>query len=74
MDASGGDEYNKVIAEVPAMIDGLLKFAATRRADPADDLTSFLTQFEFEGERLDDNQPSTSSGISSAVASTPRPR
>ncbi len=56
MDASGGDEYNKVIAEVPAMIDGLLKFAATRRADPADDLTSFLTQFEFEGERLDDNQ------------------
>ena len=45
-----------MIAEVPAMIDGLLKFAATRRADPADDLTSFLTQFEFEGERLDDNQ------------------
>ena len=56
MDASGGDEYNKVIAEVPAMIDGLLKFAATRRADPADDLTSFLVQFEFEGKGLDDNQ------------------
>ena len=56
MDASGGDEYNKVIAEFPAMIDGLLKFAATRRADPADDLTSFLVQFEFDGERLDDNQ------------------
>ncbi len=34
MDASDGDEYNKAIAEVPAMIDGLLKFAATRRADP----------------------------------------
>jgi cytochrome P450 len=56
MDASGGDEYNKVIAEVPAMIDDLLKFAATRRADPADDLTSFLVHFEFEGKRLDDNQ------------------
>jgi cytochrome P450 len=28
MDAAGADQYNKVIAEVPAMIDGLLKFAA----------------------------------------------
>jgi len=56
MDASDADQYNRVIAEVPAMIDGLLKFAATRRADPADDLTSFLVQFEFDGKRLDDNQ------------------
>jgi cytochrome P450 len=56
MDAAGADQYNKVIAEVPAMVDGLLKFAAVRRADPADDLTSFLVQFEFDGERLDDNQ------------------
>jgi cytochrome P450 len=56
MDASDADTYNKVIAEVPAMIDGLLKFAAARRADPADDLTSFLVQFEFEGKGLDDNQ------------------
>lgn len=56
MDASGADQYNTVIAEVPAMIDGLLEFAATRRADPADDLTSFLVQFEFDGKRLDDNQ------------------
>ena len=56
MDASDGDAYNKAIAEVPAMIDGLLKFAATRRADPADDLTSFLGRFEFDGKRLDDNQ------------------
>jgi cytochrome P450 len=56
MDASDGDEYNKVIAEVPAMIDGLLKFAAARRADPGDDLTSFLVQFEFDGKRLGDNQ------------------
>ncbi|HYR14162.1 MAG TPA: cytochrome P450 [Mycobacterium sp.] len=56
MAASDGDEYNKVIAEVPAMIDGLSKFAATRRADPADDLTSFLVQFEFDGKRLDNTQ------------------
>src|SRR6478672_8440052 len=56
MDAADADQYNEVIAEVPAMIDGLLKFAATRRADPADDLTSFLVQFEFDGKRLDDNQ------------------
>ena len=32
MDAPDADAYNKAIAEVPAMIDGLLKFAATRRA------------------------------------------
>ena len=56
MDASDAEQYNTVIAEVPAIIDGLLKFAAARRADPADDLTSFLVQFEFDGERLDDNQ------------------
>ena len=56
MAASGGDEYNKAIAEVPAMLDGLLKFAAARRADPGDDLTSFLVQFEFDGKRLDDTQ------------------
>ena len=56
MAASGGDEYNKAIAEVPAMLDGLLKFVAARRADPGDDLTSFLVQFEFDGKRLDDTQ------------------
>jgi cytochrome P450 len=56
MAASGGDEYNKAIAEVPAMLDGLLKFIAARRADPRDDLTSFLVQFEFYGKRLDDTQ------------------
>jgi cytochrome P450 len=56
MDAPDADAYNKAIAEVPAMIDGLLKFAATRRADPGDDLTSFLVHFEFDGKRLDDNQ------------------
>ena len=56
MDATDADAYNKAIAEVPAMIDGLLKFAATRRADAGDDLTSFLVQFEFDGKPLDDNQ------------------
>ena len=56
MAASGGDEYNKAIAEVPAMLDGLLKFIAARRADPGDDLTSFLVQFDIDGTRLDDTQ------------------
>jgi cytochrome P450 len=56
MDAADADAYNKAIAEVPAMIDGLLKFAATRRAEPRGDLTSFLVQFEFDGKRLDDSQ------------------
>lgn len=50
------DEYAKTVAEVPAMMDGVLKFAATRRAEPRDDLTSFLVQFEFDGKRLDDTQ------------------
>ncbi|WP_123027757.1 cytochrome P450 [Mycolicibacterium stellerae] len=56
MAASGGDEYNRAIAEVPAMLDGLGKFIAARRADPGDDLTSFLVQFDIEGTRLDDSQ------------------
>jgi cytochrome P450 len=56
MAASGGDEYNSAIAEVPAMLDGLLTFIAARRADPRDDLTSFLVQFDIDGTRLDDTQ------------------
>ena len=43
MAASGGDEYSKAIAQV-------------RRADPRDDLTSFLVQFDIDGERLNDSQ------------------
>lgn len=54
MAASGGDDYNKAIADVPAMLDGLLTFIAARRAEPRDDLTSFLVQFDIDGERLDD--------------------
>jgi cytochrome P450 len=56
MDAADAASYQKAIAEVPAMIEGLLAFVATRRAEPGDDLTSFLVQFEFEGKRLDDGQ------------------
>ncbi|RDH77516.1 cytochrome P450 [Mycolicibacterium moriokaense] len=56
MAAAGGDEYNRAIAEVPAMLDGLLGYVAQRRTDLGDDLTSFLVQFEFDGKRLDDNQ------------------
>jgi cytochrome P450 len=50
------NEYARAIAEVPAMMEGVLEFAATRRADACDDLTSFLIQFEFDGKRLDDAQ------------------
>ena len=50
------DEYANAIAEVPAMMDGLVQVAAARRADPQDDLTSFLVHFEFDGRRLDDAQ------------------
>jgi len=52
----GSDGYANALAEVPAMMDGLLKFAASRRVDPRDDLTSFLVQFEFDGQRLEDAQ------------------
>ena len=49
-------EYAKAVAEVPAMMQGVLEFAASRRAEARDDLTSFLIQFEFDGKRLDDAQ------------------
>jgi cytochrome P450 len=49
-------EYAKAIAEVPAMMAGVLEFATTRRTEARDDLTSFLIQFEFDGKRLDDAQ------------------
>jgi cytochrome P450 len=49
-------EYVEAIGEVPAMMQGVLEFAASRRAEAHDDLTSFLIQFEFEGKRLDDAQ------------------
>jgi cytochrome P450 len=49
-------QYTEAIAEVPAMMQGVLDYAATRRAKPEDDLTSFLIQFEFDGRRLTDEQ------------------
>jgi cytochrome P450 len=49
-------EYTNAIAEVPAMMQGVLDYAAGRRAKPEDDLTSFLIQFEFDGQRLTDEQ------------------
>jgi cytochrome P450 len=49
-------EYAKAIAGVPAMMDGLLEFAAARRVEHRDDLTSLLVQLEFDGKRLDDAQ------------------
>ena len=49
-------EYTEAIAKVPAMMQGVLDFAATRKTNPDDDLTSFLLQFEFDGRRLTDEQ------------------
>src|SRR6476619_7010550 len=49
MAAGSADEYNRAIAEVPAMLERLLAFIAARRADPGDDLTSFLVRFDIDG-------------------------
>lgn len=49
-------EYLKAIAAVPQMMQGVLEYAALRRGDPKEDLTSFLLQFEFENQRLTDEQ------------------
>lgn len=50
------DEYAKAIAKVPAMMEEVLEFAAARRTDAREDLTSFLIQFEFDGQHLTDEQ------------------
>jgi len=49
-------EYAAAIGQAPALMQGVLDFAASRKAQPTDDLTSFLLQFEFEGRRLTDAQ------------------
>ena len=49
-------EYASALAQAPALMQGVLDFAATRKANPQEDLTSFLLQFEFEGQRLTDEQ------------------
>jgi cytochrome P450 len=48
--------YAEAIAQVPAMMQDVLDFATTRKDTPEDDLTSFLLQFEFDGQRLTDEQ------------------
>ncbi|OBF85005.1 cytochrome [Mycobacterium sp. 852002-51163_SCH5372311] len=50
------DEYINAISQVPQMMQGVLDFAAARKAQPKDDLTSFLLQWEFDGHRLTDEQ------------------
>jgi len=49
-------EYLDAISQVPAMMEDVLEHAAKRRANPKDDVTSFLIQFEFDGHRLTDEQ------------------
>lgn len=49
-------EYATAIAAVPEMMQGVLGYAALRRGDPKEDLTSFLLQFEYENQRLTDEQ------------------
>jgi len=49
-------EYTSAISQVPAMMQEVLDYAATKRAAPEDDLTSFLIQIEFDGQRLTDEQ------------------
>ncbi|OBJ83462.1 cytochrome [Mycobacterium gordonae] len=49
-------EYATAIAAVPEMMQGVLEYAALRRGDPKEDLTSFLLQFEYENQRLTDEQ------------------
>jgi cytochrome P450 len=49
-------EYADAIGKVPAMMQDVLEYAAARRANPKDDVTSFLIQFEFDGQRLTDEQ------------------
>lgn len=49
-------EYAEAVAKVPALMADVLEFATARRANARDDLTSFLIQFEFDNERLTDEQ------------------
>lgn len=49
-------EYLAAISQVPAMMQEVIEYAAAKRAKPEDDLTSFLIQYEFDGQRLTDEQ------------------
>jgi cytochrome P450 len=50
------EEYMRATAPMEEMGAQLLEFAAARRADPKDDLTSFLVRLEIEGAPLSDAQ------------------
>jgi cytochrome P450 len=50
------DEYLNAITKVPAMMEEVIEFATVRRGKPEDDLTSFLIGFQFDGQRLTDEQ------------------
>ena len=50
----GQPEFDRAVANVPAMLTRLAEVAAARRAAPGDDLLSALVQMEVEGRRLTD--------------------
>ncbi len=50
----GQPEFDRAVANVPAMLARLGEVAAARRDDPGDDLLSALVQMEVEGRRLTD--------------------
>ena len=52
----GSEEHSRAIAAVPAMMERLMAFAAERRSDPRDDMTSLLVQLEVDGAPLTDEQ------------------
>jgi cytochrome P450 len=52
----GSPEHIAASAEVPAMMGRLMAFAAERREEPQEDLTSLLVSLEINGEPLNDGQ------------------
>jgi cytochrome P450 len=50
------EEYRKATEPMAEMTEQLAEFAAARRADPKDDLTSFLVRLEIDGQPLTDQQ------------------
>ena len=54
--AAGTDENDQAVARVPEMMGKLLAFAAERREQPEEDLTSLLVLLEFDGAPLNDEE------------------